>query len=124
VTLAAGDGVRSRHRAWIEVDHGAIRANLAALRRLAGADKQVIAVVKADAYGHGSVEVARTLAAAGVERLAVATVGEALELRGAGIELPILVSSRPASRRSPTTAPRSRRSRRRPPRPGAGPRSS
>jgi alanine racemase len=91
VTLAAGDGVRSRHRAWIEVDHGAIRANLAALRRLAGADKQVIAVVKADAYGHGSVEVARTLAAAGVERLAVATVGEALELRGAGIELPILV---------------------------------
>ncbi len=82
---------RSPHRAWIEVDHGAIRANLAALRSRAGPDKQVIAVVKADAYGHGAVEVARTLDRAGVERLAVATVGEALELRRAGIELPILV---------------------------------
>jgi len=84
-------GTRSRHRAWIEVDHAAIRANLAALRRLAGTDKQVIAVVKADAYGHGAVPVARTLADAGVERLGVATVGEALELREAGIRLPILV---------------------------------
>ena len=75
----------------MEVDHGAIRDNLAALRRLAGGDKQVIAVVKADAYGHGAVAVARTLADAGVERLGVATVDEALELRAAGIELPILV---------------------------------
>lgn len=82
---------RSPHRAWIEIDHGAIRANLAALRSRAGPDKQVIAVVKADAYGHGAVEVARTLARAGVERLAVATVGEALELMRDGIELPILV---------------------------------
>jgi alanine racemase len=81
----------SPHRAWIEVDHAAIRANLAALRSRAGADKQVIAVVKADAYGHGAVEVARTLVRAGVERLAVATVSEALELRAEGLELPILV---------------------------------
>jgi alanine racemase len=81
----------SPHRAWIEVDHEAIRSNLAALRSRAGEEKQVIAVVKADAYGHGAVEVARTLVHAGVERLAVATVSEALELRAAGVEQPILV---------------------------------
>ncbi len=81
----------SPHRAWIEVDHAAIRANLAALRSQAGSDKQLIAVVKADAYGHGAVEVARTLVRAGVERLAVATVGEGLELRGDGVEVPIVV---------------------------------
>ena len=86
-----GEAPRSRHRAWIEVDHAAIRANLGALRRMAGEEKQVIAVVKADAYGHGAVAVARTLADAGVERLGVATLGEALELRAAGIELPVLV---------------------------------
>jgi alanine racemase len=90
VTPARTEG-RSRHRAWIEVDHDAIRGNLAVLRRLAGTRKEVIAVVKADAYGHGAAAVARTLADAGAERFGVATVGEALELRAAGIEQPILV---------------------------------
>ncbi|MDQ2933654.1 MAG: alanine racemase [Chloroflexota bacterium] len=82
---------RSPHRAWIEVDHRALLENLAAVRRLAGAEKQVIAVVKANAYGHGDVAAARTLLAGGVERLAVATVSEALRLRAAGISAPILV---------------------------------
>ena len=63
----------SLHRAWVEVDHAALRHNLAALRRLAGPEKQVIAVVKANAYGHGAIEVSRTLLAEGVELLAVAT---------------------------------------------------
>ncbi|MCV0404045.1 MAG: alanine racemase [Chloroflexi bacterium] len=81
---------RSPHRAWIEVDHEAIRANLRTIRDAAhGA--QVIGVVKANAYGHGAVAVARTLAAAGVERLATATVGEAVELREAGVAVPIVV---------------------------------
>jgi alanine racemase len=81
---------RSPHRAWIEIDHAAIRHNLALLRDLVpGA--QVIAVVKANAYGHGDVAVARTLLAAGVERLAVATVGEAQRLRGAGIDAPLVL---------------------------------
>jgi alanine racemase len=80
----------SPHRAWIEVDHAAIRHNLAAIRdRVPGA--QVIAVVKANAYGHGDVEVARTVVASGVERLAVATVDEAAGLRAAGIGVPILL---------------------------------
>ncbi len=81
----------SPHRAWIEVDHAALAGNLSRLRQIAGPEKQVIAVVKANAYGHGALEVARTLIARGVERLAVATVGEGLRLRAAGIEAPILV---------------------------------
>lgn len=80
----------SSHRAWIEIDHDAVRANLALVRATA-AQAQVIAVVKANAYGHGAVPVARTLLEAGVERLAVATVGEAVELRAAGVAVPILV---------------------------------
>jgi alanine racemase len=88
MSLATG---RSPHRAWIEVDHAALAANLGALRRLAGDQVSVIAVVKANAYGHGAIEVARTLLDHGAERLAVATLGEGLELRNAGIAAPILV---------------------------------
>ena len=51
----------------------------------------MIGVVKANAYGHGAVPVARTLVAAGVERLAIATVDEAIELRGAGVEVPLVL---------------------------------
>lgn len=81
---------RSPHRAWVEVDHGAIRDNLRVVRRLApGAE--IIAVVKANAYGHGDVAVALTLLGEGVGRLAVATVDEGIALRRAGIGVPILV---------------------------------
>lgn len=80
----------SPHRAWIEVDHAAIRTNLGLLRSIVG-DAQVIAVVKANAYGHGAVPVARTLVAAGVERLAVATIDEGRELREAEIGAPIVL---------------------------------
>lgn len=82
---------RSPHRAWIEVDHQALIDNLAVLHRLAGPERGVIGVVKANAYGHGAIEVSRTLLGHGVERLAVATLGEALALRQAGIEAPLLV---------------------------------
>ena len=81
---------RSPHRAWIEVDHAAIRSNLAALRARAPGS-EVIAVVKANAYGHGDLAVARTLLEAGVDRLAVATVDEGVRLRALGIEAPMLV---------------------------------
>jgi alanine racemase len=85
------DVARSPHRAWIEVDHGALARNLAVLRGIAGEDRGVIGVVKANAYGHGAIEVSRTLVEHGVERLAVATLGEGLELREAGVGAPILV---------------------------------
>ncbi|MCA1570449.1 MAG: alanine racemase [Chloroflexi bacterium] len=80
----------SPHRAWVEIDHAAIRLNLDLIRRSAGAAR-VIGVVKANAYGHGAVAVARTLVGTGVESLAVATVDEAIELREAGIDVPLLV---------------------------------
>jgi alanine racemase len=82
---------RSPHRAWIELDHAALQHNLEQLRAASGRDKQVIAVVKANAYGHGAVEISRTLLDAGAERLAVATLDEGKELRAAGIGAPILL---------------------------------
>ena len=80
----------SAHRAWIEVDHAAIRHNLAVVRRRAPGAR-IIGVVKANAYGHGDIAVARTLVGDGVERLGVATVEEGIALRDAGITVPILV---------------------------------
>lgn len=77
--------------AWIEVDMRALRHNFAGIRRLVPAGVRIAAVVKANAYGHGAVEVARCLLAEGADRLAVATLGEALELRAAGIKAEIML---------------------------------
>ncbi len=68
-----------------------LAANLRALRAALPAGVRVEPVVKADAYGHGAVPVARTLATAGADGLCVATYDEAVELRRAGARLPILV---------------------------------
>jgi alanine racemase len=76
---------------WLEIDLDALRGNLDALSRLAGPGIPVRPVVKADAYGHGSVPVAAALEAAGVDGFCVATLDEALELRDGGIAGPILV---------------------------------
>lgn len=76
-------------RAWVEVDLGAIARNLMALRRKLGAKPRINAVVKANAYGHGAIMTARLLEAVGADGLAVATPGEALELRDAGLRCPI-----------------------------------
>jgi alanine racemase len=70
------------------VDLAAIRHNLQQVRRFAPGSR-VMAAVKADAYGHGAVPVARTLEAAGVDALAVACIEEALELREAHVRAPI-----------------------------------
>lgn len=72
------------------IDLAALRANLATVRAMAPG-RAVIAVVKADAYGHGSARVAKALAAAGAESMAVLTVEEARPLREAGVATPILV---------------------------------
>jgi alanine racemase len=81
---------RGPHRAWIEIDHAALRHNLAVVRGMVP-EAGVIPVVKANAYGHGDVAVARTLVASGVDRLAVATISEADRLRAAGIGVPIVL---------------------------------
>jgi alanine racemase len=71
------------------VDLGAIEHNVRVLREHAGS-AQVMAVVKADGYGHGATESARAALAAGAAQLGVATVDEALALRAAGITAPVL----------------------------------
>jgi len=76
-------------RVWAEVDLEAVRANVRTI--LATADVPLLAVVKADAYGHGAVEVGRAALEAGARGLGVATAAEAWELRQAGIGAPIQV---------------------------------
>ena len=80
---------------WAEVDLGAARKNITAISGLLEPDTLIMAVVKADAYGHGSVPVAETALAAGAARLGVALVEEAVELRGAGLNAPIHLLSEP-----------------------------
>ena len=80
-----------------------MRHNVKALKRRAN-DSRLMAVVKADAYGHGAVEVARACIEAGAESLAVVTVEEGAELRRAGIEAPILVFTDLLSDRLPLAA--------------------
>ena len=83
--------------AWAEIDLGAIGHNVRTAM-VAAAPAAVWAVVKADAYGHGAVLVARAALAAGAHGLCVALVQEGIELRSAGIDAPILIlSEQPAA---------------------------
>jgi alanine racemase len=77
--------------AWLEIDLGALVANLEAIRGTVPPGTSIRPVVKADAYGHGGVPVAQALQAAGVDGLCVAAFDEAVELRDAGIAVPIAV---------------------------------
>ncbi len=79
------------HVTWAEIDLAALAANVRALRGVLGTGVELIAVVKADAYGHGAVPVARTALRAGATRLAVHRLEEGIALRRAGIHVPILV---------------------------------
>ena len=81
-------------RARADVDTEAIRANVETLGRAAGA-AGLLAVVKADGYGHGAVPSAHAVLAAGASWLGVALIDEALQLRAAGITVPILVLLEP-----------------------------
>ena len=79
---------------WSEVDLGAVRANVRALREHV-APAEVLAVVKANGYGHGAAPVARAALDAGAAWLGVARVEEGVQLRGHGIDAPILLLSEP-----------------------------
>ena len=87
----SSSGERRGNPTCVTIDLDAIRHNLNVIRELAGEAQGVIAVVKADAYGLGAVPIATALAAERVEYLAVARASEAVELRDAGITIPILV---------------------------------
>lgn len=80
-----------RCRAWVEIDLAALRHNVQQLINHLGPKTSLMAVVKADAYGHGAITVAQTALAAGAQWVGVATVPEGIELRQAGIAAPILV---------------------------------
>ncbi len=75
---------QSYYRCWVEVDLDALRYNIGAIRRHTGPRAKLMAVVKADAYGHGLAPVATRLMQSGVDAFAVATLGEALLLRQRG----------------------------------------
>lgn len=81
--------------AWSEIDLGAIRHNMKTARDCVGGKVRIMAVVKADAYGHGAIQVSRTALDSGADYLAVATVEEGIELREAGVKAPILLLAEP-----------------------------
>ena len=81
----------SRQRAWVEIDLAALADNVRILKNWLTPQTKLMAVVKADAYGHGAVAVAQTALTNGADCLAIATLAEGVELRQAGIEAPILV---------------------------------
>ncbi len=78
----------------VEIDLGAVASNIRWLKTRVGSDVTIMAVVKADAYGHGAAAIARTALQNGAALLAVANMAEALALRDAGIAAPILLLSR------------------------------
>jgi len=79
---------------WAEIDLEAIANNVRELRRLTHADARFMAVVKANAYGHGTEAVARSALENGADCLGVARIGEAIALRESGFEVPILIFGR------------------------------
>lgn len=81
------------HTTWVEVSVSALKHNLAQVRSLLQPSVKVMAVVKANAYGHGAVETAKVFVEAGAEYLGVTTLEEGLELREGGIVAPTLIFS-------------------------------
>ena len=77
--------------AWAQVDLKALRNNYQEIKKQLKPKVKLCAVVKADAYGHGAVPVARIAVSAGADYLAVATLSEGIELRQAGFTTPILL---------------------------------
>ena len=82
-----------RRDAWVEVDLGALEYNVGVVRSWLKPGTRIMAVVKGDAYGHGSVTTAELLVASGADWLGVASVDEGCQLRAAGITHPILLLS-------------------------------
>lgn len=78
-------------RTWAEIDLDALENNYHKLRERIGASVKFLGVVKADAYGHGSVMVSKKLQELGADYLAVSSIDEAMELRLNGITMPILI---------------------------------
>lgn len=76
---------------WVEINTDALAGNVRTLKSLVGEDVEILAVVKADGYGHGAIATARTALLNGATHLGVSSIQEAAELRSVGIDAPILV---------------------------------
>ena len=83
--------LKQNHRAWVEIDLSAIKHNVQELKRLLAPPTELMAIVKADAYGHGAVGVSQAALQAGASWLGVATIPEGIQLRKAGITAPIAI---------------------------------
>ena len=81
----------TKMRTWAQVDLNALAHNYQQARRKIGPNVKYLGVVKADAYGHGAIQVSRKLEQLGADYLAVSSLDEAKELRRAGIQAPILI---------------------------------
>lgn len=86
--MALGENLRP---VWAEINLDNVKHNIKEIKNIVKKDTIVCAVVKADGYGHGAVELAETLLNNGADRLAVATLCEAVQLRKAGYTVPIMV---------------------------------
>ena len=80
-----------KNRAWAEINLDAIENNIRAIRSYVSPESKILGVVKADAYGHGYLQVAKTLLENGADALAVACLDEAIQLRQCKIECPVLI---------------------------------
>jgi alanine racemase len=76
---------------WAEVNLKSLAYNLSQVRKILPAHTRIMATIKADAYGHGLIPVARKLAGCGVDYFGVASIDEGIRLRSAGIKVPILI---------------------------------
>ncbi|WP_242411886.1 alanine racemase [Cyanobacterium sp. IPPAS B-1200] len=78
-------------RAWVKIDHQALAHNVRTLKGILAPETKLMTVIKADAYGHGAITVAKTVLESGADYLAIATLSEGIELRKAGINAPIMI---------------------------------
>jgi alanine racemase len=82
-----------KYRSWVEIDLDNFRKNWDEIKRLNGPDGKVLQVVKADAYGHGAIEISNCALKNGAVMLGVANADEGVQLRVGGIDAPILILS-------------------------------
>ena len=82
-----------KYRSWVEIDLDSFRHNWKVLKRLTGKSVAVLQVVKADAYGHGAIEISKAAVKHGASSLGVANADEGIQLRISGIDAPVIILS-------------------------------
>lgn len=83
--------MRALTRAWAEINLDAVKNNILEIKKILKPETKILGVVKADAYGHGFLEVSKVLIENGADSLGVAFIDEAIQLRDCGIDKPILI---------------------------------